>query len=191
MCDLNKIVLFDFWNIIKEADASFRVYECLLKMRSNNARLRVYNEMPTLFHYITNMALYDSILKSTKLMDPKKQGKNDNKTLEYLVELINVDDRDISEKINMRFYELKKIYEKFKDIRNKEIAHLDLSTERDEILSYKTRNDLRNLLDKQLEFINIYRDFLKVTDVPYFFFDNHFLAKDLGKLSRLLFRNYR
>ncbi|OOF56564.1 hypothetical protein BKK56_03365 [Rodentibacter genomosp. 2] len=60
---------------LKEADADFRFYCSLLKMRKSAMRLKYYNNYIYSFHHATNLSLFNLINNAIKITE-KSEVKN-------------------------------------------------------------------------------------------------------------------
>lgn len=179
------------WNVVSEADASFRTYEHFLKMRSTHRRRSVFEKNSILFRHLSNVALYDAILKSAKLMDPKedkKKGK-ENLTIDFLSELVPIKDTNLANKLRLKYEILKSLNKNFKKMRNKEIAHLDRNENRDELLRKETVKSLRKIINKQIELIKIYLGICGYK--PKNFHLRYYIQEDLKNLFQALFRDLK
>lgn len=179
------------WNVVSEADASFRTYEHFLKMRSTHRRRNAFEKNPILFRHLSNVALYDAILKSAKLMDPKedKKKEKENLTIDFLSELVPIKDTNLANKLRLKYETLKGLNKNFKKMRNKEIAHLDRNENRDELFRKETVKSLRKIINKQIELIKIYLGICGYK--PKNFHLRYYIQEDLKNLFQALFRDLK
>lgn len=179
-------------NNLIEAEANFRLYCHLLKMKGTKRRFDVFKKYLSMFTYMQNALLYDCILKMTKIMDPVQQGRGGcQKNIVFgLLKEIFIDEANEMEKktINHLTDYLDKNLEKIKTIRNKEIAHLDKFSRRVDV--FRSANQKIRLVKKyiyiQMELLNVYKMlYYKRFFKPYFF--NSFVINDIKNLFSDLF----
>ncbi|STO55484.1 Uncharacterised protein [Canicola haemoglobinophilus] len=197
MCEQQYVDPQDYLDIIYqnlyEAEISFRLYCHILKMRSNRRRLEVFEKSPVFLNHIQNISIYDCIMKMTKIMDPKTQGRSGNReniVFGLLEEVFSdfANEQELAEIKKLTNYlssELKGI----KNIRDKEIAHLDKESRRSQVFrdANKKRKDVRKYLDIQMKLLNIYkRIHCRNAFIPYHF--EYFINKDIRYVFSSLYK---
>ena len=91
-------------------------------------QIALLNRNGSNFFHITQLLMIDYMtLAFSKLTDPSKQGKNENLSLKQLhVLLEEIGEAEVIEELNMRFEVLYRSCEKFRELRNKRVAHSDM-----------------------------------------------------------------
>ncbi|WP_143529784.1 hypothetical protein [Rodentibacter rarus] len=159
---------------LKEADAAFRFYCSLLKMRKSNMRLKYYNNYIYSFHHATNLSLFDFINNAIKITEKSEVKNIESHPISfpllrhYLFEKGTKKQQIIINKIGVKMIEIKN---KISDVRNKIIAHSDQNVDDKIIISKANRRDIRYLLDLSMRLLNIYLVIYKSNIPPYFFDD--------------------
>ncbi|MFZ7237030.1 hypothetical protein ACLSZ3_02700 [Avibacterium gallinarum] len=153
---------------LKQADAAFRIYCALLKIRSTKSKIKWFNQTPYTFHHLTNITLYDSINTMYKITESEKQISF--KKLRTYLDLDKNNENLI--KINKIRVSIRKTLGKVQHIRVKLTAHLDEQAKNPSILLNEIeRNEIRVLLDRLLELINIYKSIYS-PESPDIFYDD-------------------
>ncbi|MFZ7343011.1 hypothetical protein [Avibacterium volantium] len=151
---------------LKQADAAFRIYCALFKLRSTESRLKLFNQTPYTFHHLINITLYDSINTIYKITETERQI-----SFKRLRSYLDKNEKNLT-KINEIRASIRKPLEKTKHIRVKLTAHLDEQAANPSILLNKVeRNEIRVLLDRLLKLINIYKSIFS-PDSPEIFYDD-------------------
>ena len=121
---------------------------------------QLLNQVASNFFYYTQHLMLDHLsLSLSKLTDPNRQGKNENLSLEQIHVFASENgDFEFSSIITSKFNELKEACLKFRNLRNKRIAHNDfneamgLSNEPIEGISY---NDCEHALQVLREYMDL------------------------------------
>ncbi|MFU2058195.1 hypothetical protein ACLSZY_00605 [Avibacterium volantium] len=151
---------------LKQADAAFRIYCALFKLRSTESRLKLFNQTPYTFHHLINITLYDSINTIYKITETERQI-----SFKRLRSYLDKNEKNLT-KINEIRASIRKPLEKTNHIRVKLTAHLDEQATNPSILLNKVeRNEIRVLLDRLLKLINIYKSIFS-PDSPDIFYDD-------------------
>lgn len=175
---------------LMEADASFRIYCYLLKMRRRN-RIQFYTYNAYLFHYITNALLNNFISQMSKLIDPAEQGRNLNTNLNYLKDILY--DKALPEeknKINQLSIYIENNSKNLRLIRNKEISHSDRDTNRPDIVKKENFKNIRKLLNAKMNLLNTFKNINNREDSVKYFFEYN-IDKKIKQIFQPMIRDYK
>lgn len=94
-------------------------------------QMALLNNSGAHFFYLTQRLILENVaLTFSKLTDPNRQGQNENLSLKQIhVFASENQETDLLEKVKPIFSEIEKQVYKFRELRNKKIAHLDLEHE--------------------------------------------------------------
>ncbi|WAX71718.1 hypothetical protein [Gallibacterium anatis] len=167
-----KIYIETISHHLRQADAAFKIYCALLRLRSKS-RIKLFNKAVYTFHHLTNIALYDFINNIYKITESER-----NITFKKLKLKLNLDKNDEHLKeISEITCKIKKPLGKIKNIRVKLTAHLSEESTNSKIILKTTQiKEVRFILDELLKLINIYRSIFLPENLDFFYdkFDDKF-----------------
>lgn len=123
------------------------------------------------FYYVQHLILDHTSLTFSKLTDPDTQGGNENLSLQQIHSLADENgDNELVKELNEIFENLKSACEKFRLLRNKRIAHLDLGhamKTTEEVLPGISREYVENALKLLREYLDKVEIFYKKSTTGY------------------------
>lgn len=167
-----------------EAESEFYIYCSILKLRSNQKGLQLYNEYIYTLHHLTNATLYSFLVKICKTTDPaeSRRGRDKNATFDYLKdELFDLGNQKEKRKISSLEKRIKKLLPSIQEIRNKHIAHLDRFTD-ETIIKTVHFKQISNILNLMLDLANVYKFICHKKMYHKYIFNSHNIKKELDNI---------
>lgn len=180
-----KIYIETISHHLRQADAAFKIYCALLKLRSKS-RIKLFYKATYTFNHLTNITLYDFINNIYKITESEKNITfkrlkscldKDNEHLEEISE-ITFKIKEHLKEISEITCKIKKPLGKIKNIRVKLTAHLSEESTNSKIILKTTQiKEVRFILDELLKLINIYRSIFLPENLDFFYdkFDDELL----------------
>ena len=136
------------WSIYEEVYAGDAAQTELLNRNGSN-----------FFYYVQHLMLDNVALALSKLTDPSKQFKNENLSLKQIYDYVKASEEDeLTSNIKEKLDEILKACEKFRELRNKRIAHGDLDhamRKAEKSLPGISRDDVKKALSLLSEYMNM------------------------------------
>ena len=140
--------LYYRWSIYEEVYAGDATQTELLNRNGSN-----------FFYYVQHLMLDNVALALSKLTDPSKQFKNENLSLRQIYDYVKAsEEEELTSNIRVKFDEISKACEKFRELRNKRIAHGDLDhamRNAEKPLPGISRDDVKKALSLLSEYMNM------------------------------------
>lgn len=142
-------------------------------------RIELLNECATTFFFVVHQTLLkDLLLTLCKLTDPAKQGKNENLSLWRLQDqLAQVADSAVASAGNATLLKIEAYVVPLRDLRNKQLAHLDLETALEKNTNRLSLVQKRDI-DKSLQLIRTY-----LNSIQLYFNDSEWGYEHLGMIG--------
>lgn len=170
---MNTVVDSYYNNLTKEIlliDAKVKDFGILYNNEDKSVIDLLNDIAPTFFWNIEHAMFDDIVIRMAKILDPSVQGRNENYTLETMINECT-DNRSLYNKLKPLLDNAKDNFEKLKTYRNKELAHRDkntyLSEEKVNMVNENSLKIIKETLDSMILFMNVYEGITGKVEISY------------------------
>lgn len=145
-----------FQKIYDLAVEASETFELILSLFGTSENIKLINRTtPRVFSHFHNALLDGVILKLTKLTEPAKSKGSKNLSINYLIKLLENEESPIISQLKNPKQKIDSFLTELRNIRNKRIAHNNLTTHQKDLHKIINNEDINNALEELNEFFNI------------------------------------